>query len=328
MMTVNSLRLLFVLICCGTGYALWDAARGRGPWGAFQGFLLAVLVFALEFLIRKVAVRDLVAGLVGLFGGLLLAVLVSAPVLYFMEPGLSKILVVTAVFLIFSYLGIILAIKKRDELLFWRSRKVFFAESTQPGEKILDTSVIIDGRIGDLVQTKFLEGRFLLPRFILTELQQIADSPDPLKRNRGRRGLEVLREIQKAKIPVEILSEDISEYSDVDEKLVELAKRRGAKILTTDFNLNKVAELQGVEVLNVNDLAGALKTVVLPGEELTVKVVREGKEPHQGLAYLEDGTMIVVDQGRQAIHQTIPVVITSVLQTSAGRMIFAKKKEA
>ncbi len=193
---------------------------------------------------------------------------------------------------------------------------------------ILDTSVIIDGRIADIVQTRFIEGRFVVPRFVLKELQQIADSQDSLKRNRGRRGLDILHKIKKdSHIEVIIHEEDFPDVKEVDAKLVKLGKLLTAKILTNDFNLNKIASLEGISVLNLNDLAGALKPVVLPGEELEVRITKEGKEYNQGVAYLDDGTMVVVDNTRQLIGQTVRVIITSVLQTSAGRMIFAKLEQ-
>ena len=206
---------------------------------------------------------------------------------------------------------------------------VRFARQDQSEEIIiLDTSVIIDGRIVDIIATHFIEGRFLVPRFVLRELQQIADSQDPLKRNRGRRGLDILNRMQKGTdIEVKINEEDFPEIRDVDAKIVKLGKLLSAKILTNDFNLNKIAQLEGVVVLNINDLANALKPVVLPGEEMMVKITREGKEYNQGVAYLEDGTMIVIDNARNMIGQTATVVVTSVLQTSAGRMIFANKAQ-
>src|SRR5699024_505651 len=193
--------------------------------------------------------------------------------------------------------------------------------------KILDTSVIIDGRIADICQTSFLEGTIVIPQFVLGELQHIADSSDVLKRNRGRRGLDVLNRIQK-ELPVkgEIYEGDFEEIQEVDSKLIKLAKVIDGIVVTNDFNLNKVCDLQGVRVLNINDLANAVKPVVLPGEELQVQVIKDGKEQNQGIAYLDDGTMIVVEEGRNYIGKTIEVLITSVLQTSAGRMIFAKPK--
>lgn len=201
------------------------------------------------------------------------------------------------------------------------------AEKSTTHWKILDTSVIIDGRIADICQTKFLEGTIVIPQFVLEELQHIADSSDALKRNRGRRGLDILNRIQKEMpIPVEIYEGDFDDIQEVDSKLVKLAKITGGTVVTNDFNLNKVSELQGVTVLNINDLANAIKPVVLPGEELSVYVVKDGKEQNQGVAYLDDGTMIVVEDGREYVGSQLDVLVTSVLQTSAGRMIFAKRK--
>ena len=193
------------------------------------------------------------------------------------------------------------------------------------GGKLLDTSAIIDGRIADVVTTGYLEGPLLVPRFVLRELQRLADGADPLRRNRGKRGFEILKRLQDLR-SVEIVEADVAGVSDVDAKLVELARQRGAHVVTTDYNLNRVAELSGVSVLNVNDLANALKPVVLPGESLRVQVLREGKEPGQGVGFLEDGTMVVVEQGRRLLGQEVPVVVTSALQTSAGRMLFARPR--
>jgi rRNA-processing protein FCF1 len=193
--------------------------------------------------------------------------------------------------------------------------------------KLLDTSVIIDGRIAEVCDTGFLEGKFYIPRFVLQELQRIADSSDPLKRNRGRRGLDILNRMQKSKITIEVLELDAPETREVDEKLLIIGKQKGAKIITNDFNLNKVAEIHGVPVLNINDLANALKPAVLPGELLQIRIIKEGKEAGQGIGYLDDGTMVVVDNGKVYMGQKIEVVVTSALQTAAGRMIFAKKKD-
>jgi uncharacterized protein YacL len=202
------------------------------------------------------------------------------------------------------------------------------AAGVTSGRKLLDTSVIIDGRIADLCETGFLEGVFVIPQFILHELQHIADSSDSLKRARGRRGLDILHRIQNMPgLAVHIVEEDFPQIKDVDAKLVALAKRQGAKIVTNDLNLNKVAELQGVRVLNINELSNALRPVVLPGESMRVFVLREGKEAGQGVAYLDDGTMIVVDEGKKCIGRTVDAVVTSVLQTTAGRMIFTRLRE-
>ena len=191
--------------------------------------------------------------------------------------------------------------------------------------KVLDTSVIIDGRVLDIVRSGFLEGPLLLPRFVLRELQLIADSADPLKRTRGRRGLELLSTLQQT-IPIEIVERDPEDIAQVDAKLVRLAQERGARLVTNDYNLNKVAQVEGVSVLNINELANALKPVLLPGDELRVNVIREGRETHQGVGYLDDGTMIVIENGRRLIGETVDVAVTSALQTNAGRMIFARPK--
>jgi len=227
-----------------------------------------------------------------------------------------------------GYIGIRIGFKKGDEFQMpgWKP----FSKNLPRGgiSKILDTSVIIDGRIADITETGFVEGPLLIPQFVLSELQHIADSSDPVKRTRGKRGLEVLHHIQKqVNVDVRIVDTDYPAVKEVDSKLIELGKEVRGKILTNDSNLNKVAELQGVEVLNINELANALKPVVLPGEEMNVKILKEGKEMGQGVAYLDDGTMIVVDNGRRQIGKTIDVIVTSVLQTPAGRMIFARLKE-
>jgi uncharacterized protein YacL len=230
-----------------------------------------------------------------------------------------------ALIIVFCYLGMVIAMRGKDEFNLIVPYVKFTRQDKRDDILILDTSVIIDGRIADICQTKFLEGRFVIPRFVLKELQQIADSQDSLKRNRGRRGLDILHKIQKdTHVDVTIHEEDFPDIKDVDAKLVKLAKVLSGKVLTNDFNLNKIASLQGVDVLNINDLATALRPVVLPGEELDVRITKEGKEYNQGVAYLDDGTMVVVDNTRHMIGQTIGVVVTSVLQTSAGRMIFAK----
>lgn len=216
------------------------------------------------------------------------------------------------------------------ELAVSERRSAVLPAAAAPGDaetKVLDTSAIIDGRIADVAATGFLSGRLIVPRFVLRELQRLADGSDGQKRNRGKRGFEVLQRLQGlAGVSVEIVDEDVPETRDVDLKLLEVARRRGAPVLTTDYNLNRLAEVSGIVVLNVNDLANALKPVVLPGEALRVQVSREGKEPGQGVGFLEDGTMVVVDQGRKLVGQEVSVVVTSALQTSAGRMIFARTR--
>jgi uncharacterized protein YacL len=282
----------------------------------------------------KVPVTDVLFGSVGLTFGLLVAFLIGFALNAVQVPILNAVAPILLT-IIFGYLGFQVGFKKRDELLGLfgnRSNKKKSSDEENDKEvnqplKILDTSVIIDGRVADICQTGFLEGTIVIPRFVLEELQHIADSSDVLKRNRGRRGLDILNRIQKElAIKVEIYEGDFDEISEVDSKLVKLAKITNGILVTNDFNLNKVCELQNVSVLNINDLANAVKPVVLPGEELTVQVIKDGKEYHQGVAYLDDGTMIVVEEGREYIGKRIEVLVTSVLQTSAGRMIFAKPK--
>jgi uncharacterized protein YacL len=228
-----------------------------------------------------------------------------------------------------GYGGLLLGLKKGGAFSLEALVKALKGEEgAEANKKLLDTSVIIDGRIADVCETGFIEGTFIIPQFILQELQHIADSPDSLKRARGRRGLDILHRIQKmANLNVKIVEQDFPKIKEVDSKLVALAKNLGAKIITNDFNLNKVAELQGVPVLNVNELANAIKPVVLPGETLKAFIIKEGKEHNQGVAYLDDGTMVVVDNGRKLIGKNVAVTVTSVLQTTAGRMIFAKTKD-
>lgn len=282
----------------------------------------------------KVPITDIIFGSVGLVFGLVIAFLIGYALNAIEVPILNTVAPIVLT-LIFGYLGFQVGFKKRDELLSLISskKKKSSEEELEPEAapkkslKILDTSVIIDGRIADICQTGFLEGTIVIPQFVLEELQHIADSSDVLKRNRGRRGLDILNRIQKElSINVEIYEGDFEEIQEVDSKLVKLAKLTNGVVVTNDFNLNKVCELQKVAVLNINDLANAVKPVVLPGEEMKVQVIKDGKEQNQGIAYLDDGTMIVVEEGRNYIGKHIDVLVTSVLQTSAGRMIFAKPK--
>ncbi|WP_031517289.1 PIN/TRAM domain-containing protein [Desulfofalx alkaliphila] len=310
--------------------------------GALAGVLLApwIIKVALWFAayvdqyLAKTPTSDLVMGTVGLIFGLIIANLLGS-ILSFMGTIGKAIWLLSTILL--GYLGLTVGIKKREELVgLVSSFPRFVKDKTSKVEtkggaiKVLDTSVIIDGRIADLCESGFLEGTMLVPNFVVDELRHIADSADVLKRNRGRRGLDILNHMRKNMPDVKVqVYDDLSGLEDipeVDAKLVKLAEKLGAKILTNDFNLNKVAELHGVKVLNINELANAVKPVVLPGEEMVVQVVKDGKEMGQGLAYLEDGTMIVVDGGKRFMGQTITVLVTSVLQTAAGRMIFAKPK--
>lgn len=288
----------------------------------------------IEERIVRAPVANLLFGTLGLIIGLIVAFFSQLPLSALNLPLINMFLIpLITIFL--GYLGFQVGFRKRDELMsifsfqgkMQQKDKSIKQEEEGRRLKILDTSVIIDGRIADICQTGFLEGVLVIPQFVLEELQHIADSSDALKRNRGRRGLDILNKIQKElDIPVEIYEGDFEDIQEVDSKLVKLAKLTSGVVVTNDFNLNKVCELQKVAVLNINDLANAVKPVVLPGEELNVQVIKDGKEHNQGVAYLDDGTMIVVEEGRNYIGQTIDVIVTSVLQTSAGRMIFAKPK--
>ncbi|MBE3595325.1 MAG: PIN/TRAM domain-containing protein [Candidatus Carbobacillus altaicus] len=282
----------------------------------------------------KVHVSDLLFATLGLIVGLFVAFLLSLPLQQ--VPVLNMFLPIF-VSLLLGYLGFTVGYKKKDELIQFfslsrlkeKGQKADLNLSVEENAsfKLLDTSVIIDGRIADVVETGFMEGILIVPEFVLEELQHIADSSDMLKRNRGRRGLDILKRIQSGKhVQVRIVDQDFDDIHEVDSKLMKLAKEMSAKIVTNDFNLNKVCELQGIPVLNINDLANAVKPIVLPGEELVVQVIKDGKEHGQGVAYLDDGTMIVVEGGKDFIGDQIGVTVTSVLQTSAGRMVFAKPK--
>jgi len=289
----------------------------------------------LEERLVKAPVADLFFGTFGLLIGLVLAFLVSTLIDLVGIPVLSNVLTIFVTAL-FGYLGFTVGYRKRHELtkIFLRSNqseKKTAPEVVVPAKsnsKVLDTSVIIDGRITDITKTGFVEGKLIVPQFVIGELQYIADSSDTLKRNRGRRGLDVLKELQEIPgVEVEIYDGDFEDVPEVDIKLIKLAELVKGIVVTNDYNLNKVCEVRHVPVLNINDLANAVKQVVIPGEEMTVLVIKEGKEQKQGIAYLEDGTMVVVEGGKHLISKTIGVVVTSVLQTSAGRMIFAKPQE-
>lgn len=274
--------------------------------------------------IKGLPIQNLVAATVGLAIGLLIAALAAVP-LHYLPLSLGRLMPFLAA-LLFGYLGIITGIARQRDLMNLLNARLPSGDGNNKKSDyvILDTSVIIDGRIADIAQTGFIEGTILVPRFVLNELQHIADSADTLRRNRGRRGLEILNKLQKQDdIPIEITDMDIPDTNEVDSKLVRLGKRLDAPVLTNDYNLNRVAELQGVKVLNINELANAVKAIVLPGETIKVRIIQEGKEVGQGVGYLDDGTMVVVEDGKQYISNTMEVTVTRVLQTVAGRMIFA-----
>ena len=302
--------------------------------------------------IRGAAASDLVAAVIGLFVGLILSVLVGIPLSY-LPDSLGRILPFVGAVL-FGYLGVTVAVLRKNDLAHFFQTSIFSRRNrdrdrdreeerdkdrhkerdkdrsvlTPVTQILLDTSAIIDGRIADISQTGFVSASLIVPRFVLNELQHIADSPDAMRRNRGRRGLDMLNRLQKdTSVPVEIVDADVEGVAEVDSKLVKMARTLHCPIITNDFNLNRVAELQGVKVLNINELANAVKPVLLPGEDIEIKIMQDGKELGQGVGYLDDGTMIVVEGGRQYMNTTIEVTVTRVLQTVAGRMIFAHPKQ-
>ncbi|MDE2571300.1 MAG: TRAM domain-containing protein [bacterium] len=349
------LRVIFAFILAATGFLLGREAYlhllsqhvAGQLWqftllivapviGAIVGLVIAPSVESLferelveaESSIERMSPPEILGGAVGLIVGLLIAFLIRLVLLeWFSVAGASGTYIGLALYLIVSvfcvYLGVRVGIKQRLGSIAKMGQAASAGARAIP--KVVDTSVIIDGRIVDIVKTGFLEGPLIVPRFVLRELQMIADSLDSLKRTRGRRGLEVLATLQETE-ELDIAESDYADVHEVDAKLVRLAKDRKAKLLTNDYNLNRVAQLEGVTVLNINELANAVKPVVLPGEELNVSIIRDGKEQNQGVGYLDDGTMIVVENGKRLIGEHVDVQVTSVLQTVAGRMIFARPK--
>ena len=292
------------------------------------GIILGVLIIFLESRIKSVGPKTLIGAVVGLLFGVAIALLVSFIISKMgFRPSTITMLQIFS-FFFFIYNGLLLGSKKADWFEPTNLMALFGEKGEKKSYKILDTSVIIDGRIADLTETGFIEGTIVVPQFVLRELQHIADSPDSLKRNRGRRGIEILQRMQKKPdLNVTITEIDFPDIPEVDMKLIELAKQLNAKIVTNDYNLNKIAQLQGVRVLNINELASSLRPVVLPGETMKVFILKEGKEYNQGVAYLDDGTMVVVDNARKLIGKNVEVVVTSVLQTTVGKMIFGRHEE-
>jgi uncharacterized protein YacL len=287
--------------------------------------VLAGLVVLFETRLRTAAPTRILGALIGFLVGIGIARTIEAG-LFWLDPANRGVEFFNSFLLIvFPYLGVVLGVNNAEWLEPLRLVSLFRAAGPERRYKLLDTSVIIDGRIADVCETGFIDGTLVIPQFVLKELQLVADSSDSLKRNRGRRGLDILQKIQKMSgVEVMISDLDYPEVREVDLKLIELARSLQGKIVTNDFNLNKVAQLRGVEVLNVNELANSLKPVVLPGELMKVFILKEGKEYNQGVAYLDDGTMVVVDNARKMISKTIDIVVTSVLQTTAGKMIFGR----
>ena len=321
-------RTLFVMATLATAAVVAPAGDSL-PLNLGLALALAGLALFFETRLREAAVPDVLGGILGGLVGLVVARAIGSAMLSVGAGDRRMAFVQGFVLLALPYVGLVLGAKKGEWLEPTRLLSLFRDSGPSRRHKILDTSVIIDGRIADVCETGFLDGTLVVPQFVLKELQLVADSADSLKRNRGRRGLDILQKIQKMSgVEVEISDVDFAEPREVDLKLIELARSLGGKIVTTDFNLNKVAQLRGVEVLNINELANALKPVVLPGEFMKVFILKEGKEYNQGVAYLDDGTMVVVDNARKLIGRMIDVVVTSVLQTTAGKMIFGRYIES
>jgi uncharacterized protein YacL len=322
------LRVLFVLITVIASYELKPLGLERLP-AAGVGLLFGIAVVLFEIRLRKVSLKRLIGAVIGSILGIIGAYLFSLVIKNSLPSGPTQSFLQIFLMLLMAYVGLVVGAGKGDLLNLNALGGIFGGEKqAKKSYKILDTSVIIDGRIADIAETGFLDGVIVLPQFVLRELQLVADSADSMKRNRGRRGLDILQRIQKiATLTVQIVEDDFPAVREVDLKLIELAKLYEGKIVTNDFNLNKVAQLQGVEVLNINELANSLKPIVLPGEVMKVFILKEGKEYNQGVAYLDDGTMVVVDNARKMIGKNIDISVTSVLQTTAGKMIFGKFDE-
>ncbi len=321
-------RAVFAAVLTVASYYLRPFGLSPVIAGA-MGLALSAAIICFEIRLKGASLKRLIGAAVGSILGIIGAFLISLVIGFSSAEAASKSFLQILVMLLMGYVGLVVGASKGDMLNLAALGGLFGGEKpSKKSHKILDTSVIIDGRIADICETGFLDGTLVIPQFVLRELQLVADSADSLKRNRGRRGLDILQRIQKiAHIHVQIVEDDFPQIRDVDMKLIELAKSYDGKIITNDFNLNKVAQLRGVQVLNINELANALKPIVLPGEIMRVFILKEGKEYNQGVAYLDDGTMVVVDNAKKMISKTIDVSVTSVLQTTAGKMIFGKYDE-
>lgn len=335
------IRLVFTAILVASGYVLhpvpghWLAARGMIPEQVASGIVSAVVaaltaaaIIFFEIRIRRASLKTLigaaVGSILGIVGAYLIGSLISRQESMAVAPETKTFLTLSLTFFM-AYVGLMVGAAKGDYLDLTALGGIFSDKTARRDYKILDTSVIIDGRIADVAETGFLGGTILIPQFILRELQQVADSPDSNKRQRGRRGLDMLNRLQNnSALDIQIVETDFPAVREVDLKLIELGKQLDAVIVTNDFNLNKVSQLRGVSVLNINELANALKPVVLPGEAMRVFILKEGKEYNQGVAYLDDGTMVVVDNARKLIGRNADIAVTSVLQTTAGKMIFGR----
>jgi uncharacterized protein YacL len=321
------IRLIFTGILVASGYVL-KPINGNAWISAAVGAVIAVCIIIFERRIRRASLKTLIGAAVGSIMGIVGAFLIGSLISRQESPAVAaevKTFLTLALTFFMAYVGLMVGAAKGDYLELSALGGILTDKASRRDLKILDTSVIIDGRIADVAETGFLTGSLIIPQFILRELQQVADSPDSSKRQRGRRGLDMLNRLQNnSSLDIQIVETDFPAVREVDLKLIELGKQLDAVIVTNDFNLNKVSQLRGVSVLNINELANALKPVVLPGEAMRVFILKEGKEYNQGVAYLDDGTMVVVDNARRLIGKNADIAVTSVLQTTAGKMIFGR----
>ncbi|HYN86502.1 MAG TPA: PIN domain-containing protein [Pyrinomonadaceae bacterium] len=326
------IRLVFIAVLVGAGYALHPVPGYFGLdsrlTSAAVAALLALVIIVFELRIQRASLKTLIGAaigsILGIAGGTLIGFLISYQESGAVSPNTKTFLTLSLAFLM-AYIGLMVGAAKGDYLELSALGGIFSDKGARRDLKILDTSVIIDGRIADVAETGFLSGTLVIPQFILRELQQVADSPDSSKRQRGRRGLDMLNRLQSnGQLDIQVVDTDFPAVKEVDLKLLELSKQLDAVVVTNDFNLNKVAQLHGISVLNINELANSLKPVVLPGESMRVFILKEGKEYNQGVAYLDDGTMVVVDNARRMIGKNADIAVTSVLQTTAGKMIFGR----
>lgn len=331
---VRTVRFIFIVassVAAITIYARFRPGQTSPSslvmWGVVGLFAGGLVVYAESQLRAARQPKALLVGLLGLYAGLLTAFLLYQMFSISAEENIAYAVRVV-LYTLFGYLGIVLALKHADRLDLSHTKLFAPSNIELKGSKILDSSVIIDGRIADVLETSFVEGPVLLPQFVIEEIQGIADSSQSTRRKRGRRGLDIIKRMQNLEISFRVIQEDFPEIQEVDSKLLALSRKLGASIITNDYNLNKVAQIHGVQVLNINDLAGALRPVVLPDEELRVLIVKEGKEDYQGVGYLEDGTMVVVERGVEYMNEAVDVTVTRVLQTTAGRMIFGRIQES
>ncbi len=326
------MRIILVIFGSASGYLIAEQILGNilsSIAGLISGFVISILAIIFEERAKKTPLRIVIGGAIGLITGLLVSNLISYPIVTkFIENNALEILIYALINCLLGYIGLSIGMKKGDEFD-WHNILALSSSKQSAGiVKILDTSAIIDGRIADITDAGFIEGEIIVPQFVLQELHHIADSADAIKRVRGKRGLDVLQRLQKqANTKVTIIDNDFLQIKEVDAKLVALGKKMNARIVTNDSNLSKIAELQGVYVLNINNLANILKPVVLPGEVMNIFVLKEGKEDGQGIGYLDDGTMVVVDNAKRFLGKNMDVVVTSILQTTGGRMIFSRLKD-